>query len=153
MQLATRWLTRTESGPFRVWRGKIGTVLIAIFGVWGSMTLYRLADLERQEADPYRIARQAERFHAIGARVPPGEVLGYTSDQALDGTAGQAMFFGAQYALAPRLLTEDSRRGSPRYVLGNFSKQLDTAAWGAALGLRIVAEPASGVVLYERERQ
>jgi hypothetical protein len=153
VRLATKWLTRTGSGSARIWRGRLGTVLIALLAVWGSMTLYQLTELERQEADPYGIAAQGERFAAIAARVPPGEILGYTSDQALDGTAGQAMFFGAQYALAPRLLTGDSKRGNPRYVLGNFSKQLDVAAWGAVLGLRVAAEPGSGVVLFEREHR
>lgn len=129
-----------------------GLGIVALLGIAAAIHLYDRAQALRVEPDPYRIGMQADRFAGVQGRVPPGEVMGYITDQSPETVVAQAMYFGAQYALAPRLLTWNHRAHQPAWVLGNFSRPVDVNAIAKERGLAVAADLGSGVVLFHWER-
>jgi hypothetical protein len=110
---------------------------------------YRDADAyARAYQDPYLINAQPARLGEAARLLPDKAVIGYLSDLSLADTPGQAAYFGAAYALAPRLVTRDP--DSPQWVLGNFSRPQDFAAAGAAHHLVLVRDLGNGVVVFRR---
>jgi hypothetical protein len=127
---------------------KAAVALSAILSLWG---VFEFATFEpvyqQQNRDVYQITAQLARFDAIRAAAPENAVLGYVTDLS-EGIAADAMFGGAQYALAPRIL---QRNAEQDLVLGNFAKPADFAALGGSHGLRVDRDFGNGVVLYRRE--
>jgi len=124
------------------------TAALAVIGAvqyWDAESTY-----QRQSPDPYRVADQATRLAGIRDAVPANAVLGYLTDLPTEDTPATAMFFAAQYQLAPRLLQKDQ---SHELVLGNFTRPADFAALGRQHGLRLERDFGNGVVLFRKEAQ
>ncbi|MEZ5403891.1 MAG: hypothetical protein R2729_29695 [Bryobacteraceae bacterium] len=112
-----------------------------------NLDLFRLSAEARANArDPYLVAMQDERFRDLASALPAGGGAGYVSDLGLDSTAGQAAYFTAQYALAPRLLAPAEKTGGGP-VVGNFARPPDLAA----MGFELVRDYGNGVMLLRRK--
>lgn len=121
--------------------------ILAVCAVVG-LSLYAAEQLYQPGAgvvDPFGTMRLVQRFQPLRAALPPDTLLGYVSDVPPDA----ATIFGLEYAIAPRLLVQDSV--PHRYVLGNFSQPVDSVEFGRARGLRLVREFPFGAVLYEKD--
>ncbi len=118
--------------------------------LWGSFESYGFeSKLQQQYRDPYQVAAQFTRLEPALASIPENAETGYITDAPAGGVTDTAMFLGAQYVLAPRLL----KRGTAQaWVLGNFTRPADFAALGQAQGLRLQQDFGQGVVLFRKER-
>ncbi len=124
-------------------------ILAAALSLFGSIQYWDAESAyQRQSPDPYRVADQAARFEEFRVSVPDGATLGYLTDVPADGILASSMFFGAQYALAPRLLQKGD---SYNLVLGNFAKPADFRLVGSQHGLSLERDFGNGVVLFRRE--
>ena len=118
-----------------------------------ALCLYSAVDFYREQnernsqtPDPFQAAAQQRRFAPLKEATPPDAKLGYVSDVP----PNPAIILGAAYALAPRLVVSDA---SPhQFVLGNFTRPQDYAAFGRARGLEVVQEFPHGVILYKKAR-
>jgi hypothetical protein len=128
---------------------RAGIALTVLLSCWGSFQYFRLeSDYQQQFSDPYRIAAQFSRLEGVQSAVPETAILGYFTDLEITSVAAGAMFGGAQYVLAPRIL----RRGTEfDRVLGNFARPGDFGAMGRAQGLDLERDFGNGVVLFRRE--
>ena len=132
--------------PLRV---KLGVALAALLSLWGSIEYFGFESAyQKQSRDPYQIAAQAARLDGVRSLVPESAILGYLTDLKPDEVAASAMFNGAQYILAPRILRQDTQQTQ---VLGNFAHPVDYGAIGAQRGLRIERDFQNGVVLFRKE--
>jgi hypothetical protein len=127
---------RTQATLFTV----AALALYAVFSFYGAVRL--------QPPDPYQMSAQLERFSAVRAALPEGSTLCYLSDVPFGETRGAAMFFGAQYALAPFPLRSTVTKDSCRLVLGNFSKPVDSSAVLPENNLALLHDFGSGVLLF-----
>ena len=124
-----------------------GAVILPLLCVWGAWESYGAESAYQQQyRDPYLIAAQSTRFAPFVPSVPDNAELGYLTDLA-PGVTDWAMFLGAQYALAPRLL---ERGVAHPWVLGNFTRPADFAAFGQAHGLKLQQDFGNGVVLFRK---
>jgi hypothetical protein len=126
---------------------------VALLALTAALNVYQRARAVAAAPDPYKIDQQAERFRGVAARVPPGAVMGFLTDQTPESIGGHAMYFGAQYALAPRLLVWNEKDTTRRWVLGNFATPVDLSQVAKAHGLKLAADFGSGVALFEKEGQ
>ncbi|MGO9094784.1 MAG: hypothetical protein ACLQGV_06130 [Bryobacteraceae bacterium] len=101
--------------------------------------------------DTYAVGAQHDRLRQLDAELPREMVLGYLSDLPLESGQDQALFFGARYVLAPRLLVRAEQPGGSDWVLGNFVREVDPAAFAAAHRLRVAKLYGAGVVLFRGE--
>ena len=136
----------------------VGVVLAAFaagtIAVFGGLTSYNVTRaLNQQTKDPYDIRATAERMAPLLKRVPSNVTLGYISDVRIDTDAGKAVYFAAQYAVAPHLLVDAGASGAYEFALGNFSQGQDYAAVGKAAGLALVENFDHGVILYRKDRR
>lgn len=104
---------------------------------------------QEQNRDPYLISAQFVRFGPLLSSVPQGAELGYVTDTQPGSVTDSAMFLGAQYVLAPRLLAKGAGH---EWVVGNFSRPADFTAIGRNNGLRLQQDFGNGVVLFRREQ-
>lgn len=124
-----------------------GIVVVSLLCLWGSSESYDLESAYRQRPSIPDRMTQFTRFEPVVSAVPEHAELGYLTDEHLR-TTGGAIFLGAQYVLAPRLL----ERGLAReLVLGVFSRPADFAAAGERRGLRLQQDFGYGVVLFRKE--
>jgi len=113
---------------------------------------YRLlSSYNRFQPDAYRIGGQQERWREVGQLLPQGCVVGYLSDVPFEDVRGSAAFFGAQYALAPRLLVDLKPGREVRWVVGDFAKPADLQKIQAEYRLRLVRDFGGSLALFERE--
>jgi hypothetical protein len=77
-------------------------------------------------------------------------VAGYLSDIPFHDVRGSTAFFGAQYALAPRILVPFPGRHRAGWVVGNFSQPLDYPTLAREHGLSIVKDLGRGLVVFRR---
>lgn len=124
-------------------------IAAALLAAWGAIENFQLESANSQR-DPYMVTVQAERLAGLLQAVPPTAIVGYVSDLHDDSTAAQAMFNSARYTLAPRLLVEGTDRD---FVLGNFTKPTDYAAFGRERNLQFVQDFGNGAVLYRKAAQ
>jgi hypothetical protein len=89
-----------------------------------------------------------ERFREVIAMVPPEAVVGYVSDLPDSTQRGQVAFYGARYALAPRLVILHETPQKQDWILGNFSKPVDLAQIEKENRLNLVQDLGSGVVIF-----
>ena len=121
----------------------------ALLSLWGTLQYFQFeTEFQKQPSDPYQIHAQATRFEGVRASIAENAEIGYLSDTAAGSVADGALYAGAQYSLAPRLLRRDTARDQ---VLGNFTRPGDFAAIGRSNGLRVERDFGSGVVLFRRE--
>lgn len=122
------------------------------------LSLYEAAiRFNRQTPDPYRIGFQEPRFREAAALLPLEEPVGYLTNLELSELRGAAAFFGAQYALAPRILIPFPDERAGRFVLGNFSAEVEladaTSRMAREHGLRVVRAFDNGVVIFENPKR
>jgi hypothetical protein len=132
-------------------RALIGVAAAAVFGLIGALGAYdTLITQSREFQDYYRIEAQQRRFAAVRAALPPETVVGYLSDLPVGNDEWQVNFFGVQYALAPRLLVEESDGHNTEWVVGNFLKRPALAEIEKAHKLKLAREFGLGVYLFRR---
>jgi hypothetical protein len=119
--------------------------IVVILAIWGAVNFYNnTAQATEPSADTYKIAEQPARFRELIAALPPTGDVGYVSDVPLGQSLGDILRASLQYTLAPRLLT--NRHAD--WIIGDFSKPLDVAEFGAMHGLMLVKDFGNGAVLY-----
>lgn len=125
---------------------------VAAVSLWASAGFY-LSTSEFAAANPDRhgIARQQIRFREAAAVLPENTLVGYLSDLSLDEGRGNIAFFGAQYALAPRILVRFPGRYNPDWVVGNFSRPADYQALAAQHRLVVVKDLGKGLIIFRRQ--
>jgi hypothetical protein len=129
---------------------KVGVALAALLSLWGTFEHFAIESAHQERyRDPYEIAAQFSRFADFRAAVPEKAILGYITDIAPGSVTADAMFNGAQYVLAPRIL----RKSTEGYdlVLGNFTRPGDFVAIGRQHRLNLERDFGSGVVLFRKE--
>jgi hypothetical protein len=128
---------------------KAAVALAALLSLWGSFEYSGLeSEYQQQFHDPYQVAAQFSRFESVQSAIPEKATLGYVTDAVPGSVVGDAMFNGAQFVLAPRVLQKSTALD---LVLGNFTKPGDFAAVGRAQGLRLERDFGNGVVLFRKE--
>jgi hypothetical protein len=129
----------------------MGVLAVAILATLAAMNSYQAAaQLAKAQPDPYGAASAQQRFAPALASLPKDAPLGYMSDLSLDQKAGVAAFLAAQYAVAPHSLTPIGPGQPTEWAVGNFAKQTDYKAAGAAAGFTLVADAGQGVIVYRR---
>jgi hypothetical protein len=127
---------------------------VGFMSLWGCLDFYRSVKLRNSmNNDPYDVAVQLERFRGPDSLLPRTALVGYISDVPFDEARGSAAFFGAQYALAPRILVELSEEQKPEWVLGNFSKLTDYEALASLDQLAVVKDFGRGLIVFRRRSQ
>lgn len=127
-------------------------VAVALLSLWSILDFYSATEaLSRADADSFRIGQQELRFQQLAAALPPSGVVGYVTDQKQN--REWAMFLGAQYILAPRVLVELNKHPNSPWVMGNFARPLDTADFAGKHGLIVVQDFGAGVVLFRKGAQ
>jgi len=130
-------------------RLKVSVAVAAILSVWGVFEYFSFeSDYQKQTHDPYAIVAQADRLDGVRKVTSENAVLGYLTDAEPGSVIASAIFSGAQYVLAPRLLQPGA---SQDWVLGNFTRPADFAAVGHGHGLRVEQDFHNGVVLFRKE--
>lgn len=135
--------------PPRVYVALAALLLLGFFAALNTLGFIR--DYDRSFNDPYQIAAQDERFRELKQALPHVPAVGYLSDLQQSDVKGAAMFFGAQYALAPVILVRET--ATPRYEweVANLSRTTDNVQLGRMMGLTLVRDFGQGVVLYHKE--
>jgi hypothetical protein len=147
---------KEPSRPAPAWRAKAAVAALAAVSLYNALIQFGLTDqFTSQYPDPYSVMGLQARLSRIFDRIPPGERVGYFSNVPFTEPAGQAAFFAAQYALAPRIvLKEDAKTANQaRYWLGIFVKQEDFAQKGRERGLALEQDLGGFVVLYRKMEQ
>ncbi|HEV3331549.1 MAG TPA: hypothetical protein VG096_11240 [Bryobacteraceae bacterium] len=134
--------------PARIVVGIAVAILLCLWGVFQSYAFE--SEYQRQSPDPYQISAQFMRLAPVLSTLPENTVLGYVTDAEAGSTSDSALLASAEYVLAPRLLTRGTNHD---WVLGNFTRPADFAAFGKSLGLRMQQDCGNGVVLYRKEHQ
>jgi hypothetical protein len=120
---------------------------IALLSLWSAVDFYAATEpLAEPGADTYRISDQQVRFAEAAASLSPSGEIGYVTDQKQN--VEWAMFLGAQYVLAPRVLVPLDRHPQSQWVLGNFARAIDMAAYAGRHDLVLVRDFGQGVVLF-----
>jgi hypothetical protein len=124
---------------------------VAALAVFDAMNSYQVSSRYAQQfPDAYGTGRAQARFAPLLERVPANSRVTYITDLDPSSPAYSAAFLAAQYALAPREVILPGRGSAPETGVGNFSKPLDFAAAGAALGYEMTADLGNGVVLFRK---
>jgi hypothetical protein len=93
----------------------ISVFLAALLGLWGALDLFEALKRNPQR-DQYRMEEMLARYEPVSAALPANvKVIGYVSDLPYGEVRRQVLFFAAQYALAPRLI---SAKPDQEWVLG-----------------------------------
>jgi len=125
---------------------------VALLALWSTVNFYSAtAELAAGGADVYKVGEQAARFQDLMSALPAAAIVGYVSDVQTGETVGAALYSGAQYTLAPRLVTDRRPSPAPEWVIGDFSKPLDVVQFGKKRGLTLVKDFGNGAVLYRNQ--
>jgi hypothetical protein len=123
-----------------------GLCICAALSVYGALQFYsEQRERNRTQPDPYMLIDQERRFAPVREIVPPNALLGYVSDLATNPT----LLLTAQYALAPRLVVKNP---TSDWVIGNFARPQDFAAYARSHGLILVKQFPEGVILFRRSK-
>jgi hypothetical protein len=126
-----------------------GAGAVLALALLAGLSLYQYAAAITR--DTYAVGAQHDRLRQLDAELPREMVLGYLSDLPRGSGQDQALFFGARYVLAPRLLVRALQPDGSDWVLGNFAREVDPAAFAAAHRLRVAKLYGPGVVLFRGE--
>jgi hypothetical protein len=127
-------------------------VAVALLALWSTINFYgATAESAGPGADVYKVGDQAARFQDLMSALPAEGIIGYVSDASPSTTLAAALYSSARYALAPRLVTDQSVKPAPEWVIGNFSKPLDVVQFGKDRGLILVRDFGNGAVLYRKQ--
>jgi hypothetical protein len=123
----------------------------AALSSWGALDFYRSAS-SFAEANPDRhgIAAATDRFRPAAAILPESAVVGYLSDVRFGDVRGSTAFFGAQYALAPRLLVPYPGRHEAPWVVGNFSRPVNYQELARSHDLEVVQDLGRGLAVFRK---
>jgi hypothetical protein len=125
---------------------------VALLALWSTVNFYGAsADLAGAGADVYKVGDQAARFQDLIAALPETAMAGYVSDVPSGEILGAALYSGAQYTFAPRLVTDQHPQPPPEWVIGDLSKPLDMVQFGKMRGLTLVKDFGNGAVLYRNQ--
>lgn len=125
---------------------------VALLSFWSTVGFHSATEeLAGPNADVYKIGDQAARFQELAAALPATGIVGYVSDVPADQTLAAVLYGGAQYTLAPRLVTQQNMKPAPEWVIGDFSKPLDVVQFGKDRGLTLVKDFGNGAVLYRNQ--
>jgi len=121
----------------------LGLTIATALSLYCTVDFYgKQIELNRAQKNAYQIGAQELRFEALKSQLGPGAVVGYVSDVADPGTV-----LSAQHALAPVLLVDNVPY---QFVVGNFSKPMDYAAFGRERKLVLVEDFGNGVTLFRK---
>jgi hypothetical protein len=134
--------------PLRALIGVAAAAVLCLAGAFGAYD--SLVTQGSIFQDYYRIEAQHRRFAVVNATLPPETVVGYISDLPVGADDWQVNFFGVQYALAPRLLVDESDGTKQKWVVGNFLRKPDFSEIEKAHNLKLVQEFGLGVYLFRR---
>jgi len=124
---------------------------IALLALWSTIDFYGATEqASGANADVYKIGEQAARFQDLMSALPATGIIGYVSDVPAGQTLAAVLYSGAQYTLAPRLVT-DERLQPGELVIGNFSRPLDVLQFGKDHGLTLVKDFGNGAVLFRKQ--
>jgi hypothetical protein len=125
---------------------------VSLLALWSTVNFYSTSEeLAGGNADVYKIQEQTIRFRDLISALPATGIIGYVSDVPTSQTLGAVLYSGAQYTLAPRLVTSQRLQPGPEWVIGNFSKPLDVIQFGKDRGLTMVRDFGNGAVLYRNQ--
>jgi hypothetical protein len=125
---------------------------VALLALWSTVDFYDTSSEQAgASADVYKIGEQPARLQDLMSALPATGIVGYVSDAPTSQTIGAVLYSGAQYTLAPRLVTSQSVTPEPQWVIGDFSKPVDVAQFGNQRGLTLVRDFGNGAVLYKRQ--
>ena len=129
----------------------IGVGAVAVLSLFAAMEHYRTTALfNERRPDLYRIGFQEPRFREVLKDIPEDAVVGYVSDLPFEDIRGSTAFFGAQYALAPRIVVDSDHPAAVDLVLGNFTPAGERPE---PEGMHVVREYDDGVILYRKGEQ
>ena len=124
---------------------------VVLLALWSTINFYGATEeAAGANADVYKIGEQAARFQDLISALPATGIVGYVSDVPANQTLAAVLYSGAQYTLAPRLVT-DQRLPPGGLVIGNFSKPLDLVQFGKDHGLTLVKDFGNGAVLFRKQ--
>jgi hypothetical protein len=125
---------------------------VALLALWSTVNFYGATEeLAGANADVYKIGEQAARYQEVASMLPATGIIGYVSDVPAGQTLSAVLYSGAQYTLAPRLVTDQPVTPAPEWVIGSFSKPLDVERFGTKRGLTLVKDFGNGIVLYRNQ--
>jgi len=136
-------------------RPVIACVIVAALSAFAVLEHYkRTTTANSLFPDPYRVGSAGERYREVAAQLPEDSVLGYISNRDLNTAEGGALFFGAQFALVPRILVRWNHPRSGQLVLGNFPPEdnlgLTIAQTEVDNGFLLEHDFGAGVVLFRK---
>jgi hypothetical protein len=133
-------------------RALIGAGAAAALALFACLIFYQYAAAyNRSNRDSFQISLETESLRPVDALIPRDATVGFLSDLPFEDTHGAALFFGAQYALAPRLLVDASSPLQPKWVVGVFSQTFDPDRIAATHRLRVFRVVGPGVAVFQRE--
>ena len=138
----------------RAWQRAAVVAALSVVAAYNAVIQFGYADaFASQVRDPYKVQEMEAKVNGIADQIPVTERVGYFSDVPFSVPAGQAAFFAAQYALAPRIVVKEGAGGAAgaRYWLGVFGREQDFAQAGAQRGLVLEKDLGGYVILYRRQ--
>lgn len=129
--------------------------LVALLCLFAALEYYRATTVAiRRLPDPFRVGYQEQHFREVAGMLPADAVVGYISNAPFDSFPGAAAFFGAQWALAPRIVVPHDNPRATEFVVGNFSAGVETAdiisKIARDMDMHVVRDLDSGVVLFRK---
>jgi hypothetical protein len=120
-------------------------------GITALLSLYAVFNFYAEPTDQAKAFRdqmqvQERRFEGLKREMPRLAVAGYFSDLG----DSPEVFLVAQYEMAPTVLVDNLKQ---EWVVGNFFKPVDYAAFASAHHLTLVKDSSNGVVLFRRGGQ
>jgi hypothetical protein len=153
-------MPRSESPPLAMnpvlARAAVG--IVVALAVAGALNFYRTVDEKNLRYTSPSITDiidvGPERFRGVIAMLPTEAVVGYISDlpnsSPESSQRAHLWFFGARYALAPRLLVRPTNAQKEDWVLGNFFKPMDLVQIERENHLNLVRDFGSGVLVFRK---
>ena len=132
--------------------------IVVALAVAGALNFYRTVDEKNLRYTSPSITDiidvGPERFRGVIAMLPTEAVVGYISDlpnSSPEESRKRALwFFGARYALAPRLIVWPTNAQKEDWVLGNFFKPMDLVQIERENHLNLVRDFGSGVLVFRK---
>lgn len=138
----------------RAWWRAAAVAALSVVAAYNAVIQFGYADaFASQVRDPYNILEMEAKVSRIVDQIPVTERVGYFTDVPFSAPAGQAAFFAAQYAFAPRIVVKEGEAGAKRvrYWLAVFAREQDFAQAGAQRGLVLERDLGGYVILYRRQ--
>lgn len=143
-----------QNPELRAWWRMAAVAALSVVAAYNAVIQFGYADaFASQVRDPYNVLEMEAKVSRIADQIPVTERVGYFSDVPLSAPAGQAAFFAAQYAFAPRIVIREDAAGAKqvRYWLAVFAREQDFAQAGAQRGLVLERDLGGYVILYRRQ--